>query len=276
MPGLSEFLKSSAERLPAGPGSQLLGREETEPSWRGCRVRDGAALPGRWWPRRGDRRESPPPTRGCSSFRGRARQPPAPPRGRWGHYHSLGLPSTHAGLLAPDWHQRASRGFSWGLEGMTYMYLCVPRGAPGTRCVLCSLQLTLPFFRVFFCFLAVPADCDKKSWQNRAEPLSHRETQQCVSAGCGWEIKLGAGEAGDGAAVSPIRGFVRAAEFSGVSVFSRRSVEDVEITLLGVQPVCASVRGAASVRKWQRRNWAGYDLPGCGLCCALLPEQPRA
>lgn len=206
MPGLSEFLKSSAERLPAGPGSQLLGREETEPSWRGCRVRDGAALPGRWWPRRGDRRESPPPTRGCSSFRGRARQPPAPPRGRWGHYHSLGLPSTHAGLLAPDWHQRVSRGFSWGLEGMTYMYLCVPRGAPGTRCVLCSLQLTLPFFRVFFCFLAVPADCDKKSWQNRAEPLSPRETQQCVSAGCGWEIKLGAGEAGDGAAVSPIPG----------------------------------------------------------------------
>lgn len=152
MPGLSEFLKSSAERLPAGPGSQLLGREETEPSWRGCRVRDGAALPGWWWPRRGDRRESPPPTRGCSSFRGRARQSPAPPRGRWGHYHSLGLPSTHAGLLAPDWHQRASRGFSWGLEGMTYMYLCVPRGAPGTRCVLCSLQLTLPFFVFSFAF----------------------------------------------------------------------------------------------------------------------------
>lgn len=186
----------------------------------GCRVR-APALPSRRWPWRGDRRESPPPTRGCSSFRGRARQPAAPPRGRWGHCRSLGLPSTHAGLLAPGWHQRVSWGLSWGLDGGqsraegVILYLCLAHAAclaPGA----CSAPYSAPsHFPVFFFAFWLCQQTVTKSWQNRAEPLapgglSPRETQQCVSSGCGWEITRRAGDAGDGtaSAVSLIRGFL--------------------------------------------------------------------
>lgn len=126
------------------------------------------------------------------------------------------------------------------------MYLClahaVCRGqylAPGA----CSAPYSSPsYFSVFSFAFWLCQQTVTKSWQNQAVPLapgvvSPRETQQCVPAGCGWEITL---RAGDRAAVSLIRGFLQAAEFPGVSVFSRRSVQDVEITLLGVQPVCAS------------------------------------
>lgn len=148
--------------------------------------------------------------------------------------------------------------------------------APGA----CSAPYSAPsHFPVFFFAFWLCQQTVTKSWQNRAEPLapgglSPRETQQCVSAGCGWEITRRAGDAGDGTApaVSLIQGFLQAAEFPGVSVFSTRSVEDVEITLLGVQPVCASMRGAGSVRKRLGRNWAGYNLPGW----TLLRSPPRA
>lgn len=177
--------------------------------------------------------ESPPPTRGCSSFRGRARQPPAPPRGRCGHCRSPGLPSTHAGLRAPGRHQSVSRGLSGSLDGglsRAQGVTCTCTCAEGTTW---HRKRALPrtahppiFFSVFFFAFRLCQQTVTKSWQKRAEPLaagglSPRETQRCVPAGCGWEITRRAGEAGDGAvsAVSLIRGFLRAAEFPGVLVF---------------------------------------------------------
>lgn len=95
------------------------------------------------------------------------------------------------------------------------MYLCLAHAAcraPGA----CSAPYSAPsHFPVFFFAFWLCQQTVTKSWQNRAEPLtpgglSPRETQQCVSSGCGWEITRRAGDAGDGtaSAVSLIRGFL--------------------------------------------------------------------
>lgn len=251
----------------------MAGRRQS-PSWRGCRVQ-APALPSRPWPWRGDRRESPPPTLGCSSFRGRARQPAAPPQGRWGHCPSLGLPSTHAGLFVPGWHQRVSRGFSWGLdagpwraEEMTCTCASHTRRAEGStwqqeRALLRTAHP--PVFPVFFFASWLCQQTVTKSWPNGAEPLapgglSPRETHQCLLAGCGWEISLGAGD-GAASAVSLIQGFLQAAQFPGVLVFSRRSVEKSISKLLFRNNFARCATGACQrERRWFCQEVAEKEL----------------
>lgn len=152
-------------------------------------------------------------------------------------------------------------GVGWGpIAGRGVTGTCAPhtrraQGSAGQQERALLRAAHPPIFSVFFFAFWLCQQTVTKSWQNRAEPLAPGElspgkrSSVWLSAGCGCEISLRAGD-GAASAVSLIQGFLQAAEFPGVSVFSRRSVEDFEITLLGV---------AGAVYRHERR-WSCQEV----------------